>query len=157
MARKTLRGNVTLIYFSSDPSDASAITQAEITAGTDITGVTGEEAAESLNGFEEQASIIQTPDLLSLQTANIPGEITTSAADIRYYTDDATNAVWTALPRGTVGGLGIFPFDTAATSEYQYWPFSVINRTRMNISGNEAEKHSISMALGIPVDGVAAA
>lgn len=157
MARYTIRGNVTVFRFASAPADAGSITAAEITGATDITGVAEGEALSGMEGWESSPSVIGTPDALSLETGNIPGETTFPVGQLSYYTDDATNAVWDLLVEGTGVGTGIFPNGTATGDDYTYFSTEVINRTRSLSMGNEAETHAISLAIRSRTEGTAVA
>lgn len=161
MARFTLRGNVAVRFHSSAPGTLSAISVAT-ESGTDDLGVAEAEAISGLDGWESSASTINTPDALSLQTGNIPGEVTFPTGTVSYYTDDSTNAIFAARTEGTTGYISIWPFAADPTTpasgeDYTIFSVEVIDRSRSLSMGNEAETHMISYSIQSRTEGTAVA
>ena len=157
MARFALRGNLEIVKVTTAPTDLTAATTAEVTAGDSMLGVEAAEALAGMSGWETSPSTINTPDLLSLETGNIPGETTFGTAELQYYTDDTANAIWDAEVEGETGYFLFFPSGTGSGKAYTLFQVSVLNRTRMLASGNEAEKHKIQYSIAQRVEGEQAA
>lgn len=156
MARFTIRGNVR-VYSIVTVTVPAAITAAQVTAGTNVTGVAEAEAIAAMEGWETSPSTINVPDVLSLTTGNIPGENTFGAASITYYTDTATNAAWDLFVEGFLTNIVIFPRGIGTGNDYTLFSVQVTNRTRMLATGNEAERHKITFAIRGRTEGEQAA
>lgn len=152
MARNTIRGNAAVLSHSSAPTLA-AMTAAQVSSATVITGVAEAEALMGMEGWESTPSTINVPDVLSLTTGNIPGETTFGTGTLVYYTDDTTNAVWDAETEGTSGWISIHPFGTGTGTDYTVFSTEVISRTRALTTGNEAETHTLSYSIGGRTEG----
>lgn len=153
MSRFTIRGNVGVVFLDNAPTVPAAATVAQISAGDDLTGVAGGEALTEMDGWASSPSTINTPDVLSLTTGNIPGETTFGTGVLGYYTDSTTNAIFDAQTEGTQGFMAIFPSGTGVGKAYTLFGVEVISRSRMLATGNEAEKHRISYSIASRVEG----
>lgn len=163
MARFTIRGNTAVRFHSTAPSNLAAISIAT-ELGSDDLGVAEGEAISGLEGWESSPSVIGTPDALSLETGNIPGETTFPVGSVSYYTDDTTNAIFAARTEGTAGYISIWPGVNNGTPaspgqpvDYTIFSVEVINRSRSLSMGNEAETHTISYAIKSRTEGTSAA
>lgn len=161
MSRFTIRGNVAVRYHSSAPANLAAISVAT-ELGTDQRGVAEGESLAAMDGWESSASTINTPDVLSLQTGNIPGEVTFPTGTLKYYTDDTTNAIFAAQVEGTDGYISIWPFSATpatptASEDYTIFSIEVIDRSRALATANEAEMHTISYSIQSRTEGTSAA
>ena len=162
MARLTIRGNASVRYYTSI-TNLDALSVGSDGAGTDYNGVAEGEALVSMEGWESSASTINVPDVLSLETGNIPGETTFGTASLTYYTDDTTNAIWDAELEGDAGLMVICPAPAtpggaiAQDDVYTVFSVEVISRSRALTTGNEAEMHTISYAIKSRTEGTAVA
>jgi hypothetical protein len=147
MARQPLRGNVKILWFATDP--AATITQAEVSAATDITGVAGGEAAISIAGFESSPSQINVPDLVSNTTGQVTGETTLGSATIMYYFDGSTNTIRDSFTDGEEGWIVLAPNGTAAGKTGTKHQVEVQSR---NIMYDDVAKWQLAFAQQAPVD-----
>ena len=153
MARHTIRGNIRLYWFSTEPADPAAITAAELAAATDILGVTGGEAAYEMEGFGVTPSTIPAPDLVTNITGTIPGDVALGDASIGYYEDTSTNPIQDLLTDGLTGFLLACPRGAATGDPTEFSAATVSSNNRDFSSGNTAATYAVSFSRGVPVKG----
>jgi len=158
MARTTLRGNIVLLLSTAAAADATGMTLAEATAATDITGVPEGETAMAMSGWERTSSNIPTPDLLSLTTSSIPGEVTLGEANIQYYVDTEAmpiNDLLEAMRETKQSGfLTIVKKKTLTVgTRYETFPIQVTDVADDLNAGNVAATWTASFSLGQPIVG----
>jgi hypothetical protein len=157
MARFMRKGK-TRFYWCPTVANLNAPTVANITAGTRLDPQIAE-----INGFEFANSPIDVPDMATAFVSKIPGEDTVADSSISFYEDDTTNPIQTALAKGTVGHVVIFPRGTAGASPAvsdvtEVWPAIVASSARAYTAGNEAARYTVTFTLTAPpVTGAVAA
>lgn len=128
------------------PSVASkaAPTTAEVTAGTDILVQLAE-----ITGFIFANTPIMVPDMTTTFTKQIGGEDTAEASSITFYEDDTTNAIRTALAKGTTGFVLLYPYTAtpASTAKCEVWPVRVTSSARQWSTGNDPARYVVSFAI----------
>lgn len=142
-----MRKGTTKLWFVPTIAALATPTVAEITAGTDLT----DELAE-ITGFNFSNNPIDTPDMGSTFVGKIPGEDTTDSSDLTFYEDDTTNPISTALAKGTIGYVVIFPRGIAgaapaAADVADVWPAQVASNSKTYSADNEAAKYKVMFTL----------
>ena len=85
--------------------------------------------------------------------SKIPGEDSTDNSDMTFYEDDVSNAIKSALAKGTSGYVVIFyaglaTDDTPAIGDdCDVWPATVASNSRMYTADNEAAKYQVVYSL----------
>ena len=139
-----MRKGTTEIYFVPTIADPAAPTVAEMGAGTQL----DDEIAE-INGFNFTNNPIDTPDMGSTFVSKIPGEDTVDSSNMSFYEDDTSNPIDTALAKGTVGYIVIFPAGiatpgTPGTGDVgETWPVIVASNSKTYSAGNEAAQYQV--------------
>ena len=99
-AKKFFRPNVTKLVFLTAAADYTALTRAEIDAGTVLTVPAGVFDAD---GWDVTGGSIDTPDASTRFTSKIPGRITTGEPTLSFYASSDGDDISTVLPRDTEG------------------------------------------------------
>lgn len=147
------RGGTSKIFFAPTISNKAAPTQAEITAGTDLTPQLAE-----INGVTFSNQPIDVPDFSSAWTKKIPGEDQADDPALTFYEDSTSNPIKTALAKGTAGYLVLCPWGSTATKVCEVWPVTVASNAREWSAGNEAARYVVKFTTTDPmVEGVLAA
>ncbi len=146
MARYFRRGT-TKIYFATSIAAASAPTEGEMAAATELSC----EAAE-IEGFQFSNNPIDVPDMCSTFVKNIPGEDTSDTSSITFYEDDTTNPIRALLLKGTEGYIVFFPYgitgaDPQTGDEAEVWPVSVASSTREWSAGNDPARYMVEFTI----------
>lgn len=112
------RRGVTKFVACPSVANLSAPTRAEITAGTVLTGVT------AISGFQITNSPVDTPDLDSRFTSNVPGEdkAGTSSLTFKDKRDAESQAIRTALAKDTQMVIVYMPYGDIAAERCECWP-----------------------------------
>jgi hypothetical protein len=95
-------------------------TRAELNAGTDLTP----ELAES-GDWAITSDAVDTPDLKTLFTSQIPGKITVDGSTLNMYSDVAAADARSLMPRTTVGYVVKFPGGDIAGRKMTTFPVKV--------------------------------
>lgn len=157
------RRGITKIWFVPTVASASLIpTAAEVIAGTHLTvkASPADESVMGITGFKFTNSPIDTPDLADSFTGNIPGEDKVDASSLDFYEGKTSNAIKTALAKGTKGYIviffaGIAGATPAAGDKADVWPVTSTGPSRNYSAGNEAASYSAPFAMtGAPGDTV---
>ncbi len=146
MARYFRRGT-TKIYFAPSIAAASAPTEGEMAAATELSCETAE-----INGFAFKNSPIDVPDMCSTFVKNIPGEDKADSSSLTFYEDDTTNPIKTALAKGTEGYIVFFPYGITGASPQtgdvcEVWPVSVASNTREWSAGNDPARYMVEFTI----------
>lgn len=145
-----MRKGITKVYFVPTIATPTAPTAAEITAGTSLTGQIAE-----INGFTFTNSPIDVPDMSSAFVKKIPGEDSVEDSNMSFYEDKTSNPIRTALAKGTVGYIVIFPAGTAAANpavadKAEVWGCIIASSSRQYTAGNEAAQYRVVFTLTDP-------
>lgn len=146
-----------MLWFASgsEPASPGAITQAEVGTATDLRGVSGSEAVRDFDGWDPTESVIPTPDILSLDTSNIPGETTYGTASITYYFDDVAgnNPIFDLLSQGTKGMVVLGHAGSAVDDRSEAFAVEVQSRRPDYNVANEASTFTVTFAIAQPTAG----
>jgi len=141
--------NKAKVVFAPAVSSLAAPTRVEIAAGTVLT-VAGSTAAAGLiedSGFETTPSDITVPDVGTDFDGTIPGRQAASSASLKFYDDDATSTIRTALAEGTAGYIIRMPYGDVEAKRCEVWPVrvSALNDSAIT-SANEAKTFMVTLA-----------
>src|SRR6478609_7554312 len=138
-----MRKGKSKFYFVPSIAAPATPTQAELTAGTQLTS-----ALAGFTGFDAKAQFIDAPNFGAVQTPKIPGEIQSSDSSLEFNEDDTSNPLRTTLARGTVGYILVSPNGaTISTSKVDVFPIQVAANTRNYASGNAVAKYTVDVAI----------
>ena len=110
----------TQYYFVTTIASISAPTRVELDAGTDL----APEIADA-GDWMITSNAVDTPDLKSLFTSQIPGKITMGTTTLNMYADDASSDARSLMPRGTVGFVVKFPEGDVSGHKMDVFPVKV--------------------------------
>lgn len=99
-AKRYFQPGLTKLYFLTTAVDYTALTLAEITAGTELT-----EDLANLSGWTITSNTIDTPDFATRFTSMIAGTTTVSDSSLTFYGSSDGHDIRTILPRDTTGYL----------------------------------------------------
>lgn len=140
---KFLRRGKTKVFYIPTIASQTAPTQAELTAGTELTNLIG-----SMSGFNFKSTTIDIPNFGSRQTPKIPGENTSDDSSMNFYEDDTSNPIRTTLAKDVTGYILIAPAGlTAAGSKVDVFPIQVSANTRQYTTANEAAQFVVDYAI----------
>lgn len=152
MANRYMRKGTTRFYFVPTIASATLVpTVSEITAGTRL-----DAQISAVNGFEFQNNPIQTPDMASTFTSQIPGEDSAADSNIEFYElTNGTDTIHDLLDKGLVGYIVIFFKGTTGASpaiadKVDTWPAIIASNSRMYTADNEAAKYRVNFSLTAP-------
>ncbi len=143
------------VHFLPACADISAPTQAEITAGTDLSTFVTKDGVQI--GTSNQR--VSVGDISTTFDGEIMGSWGANLA-VSFFKDDTTDTAWTTLPRGTAGFLLIALFGSTAATEPAYvFPIECGQRELPTSAANERQSFTVPMAVtGAPdLDSVIAA
>lgn len=121
---------------------ATAITRAEINAGTDLSG----EIAD-ISGFTVSSNQIDTPDVNSRFRSKIPGPIEAEDSSLTFYADPTGADVRTLLPRDTTGYIVRMDGGDVAGRKCSIFPVKVSSQNKL--MGTDEEAGRIEVALTV--------
>lgn len=127
------------------PAIASAVlapTRSEITAGTDLSA----EIAD-IAGWTITASTIDTPDLGTPYTTNIPGRLTTDASSLTFYADKAGLDIRTLLPRDAAGFIVIADGGDVTGYKCDVFPVRVLSNGKPRGTGEDAARVMVPFSI----------
>jgi len=134
-------GTRKVYWLTTIASYATAVTRAEINAGTDLTA----EIAE-MSGFSVTSASTETPDLSTRFTAKIPGRITADDSSISFYASSTSADVRTVLPRDTAGFVIILPEGDVPTQKMDVYPAKVAS-TAVDTAMEDPEKINVAFTI----------
>ena len=99
-------------------ADLAAPTRAELTAGTVLTGIT------AINGFQISNSPVDTPDLDSRFTSNVPGEDKAGSSSLTFKdkNNSESTSIRAALAKNTSMVIVYMPYGDVPTKRCESWP-----------------------------------
>jgi len=110
----------TAFYWVVSMATYTSPTRAELNAGTNLTP----EVAETGN-WAITSGAIDTPDLATTFTSQIPGKVTVDGATINMYSDDNQADARTLMPRNTTGYIVKFPGGDITGRKMSVFPVKV--------------------------------
>lgn len=112
------RRGVTRFVACPSVANLAAPTRAELTAGTVLLGIT------AVSGFQITNSPVDTPDLDSTFTSNVPGEdkAGNSALTFKDKRNTESSGIRAALAKGTSLVIVYMPYGDVPTQRCECWP-----------------------------------
>lgn len=139
--RYTSRGTTRIYFLTAVASYTTAVTRAELNAGTDLTTQIADRS-----GWSVSSDQIDTPDMATRFTSTIPGAITAEESSLTMYASkngvDA-RAIFTSGTSGTPATSGyiviLFGGDVAA-NKMDVWPVTVSSVAKqISVQGDAAD------------------
>ena len=90
------------VYWVPTVANKNSPTRAELNAGTDLTA-----EIATMTGWSLQGSVLDTPDMGTTFTSQVPGRRTSPTNDITFYLSQNSNDVRTLLPANTSGFVAV--------------------------------------------------
>jgi hypothetical protein len=143
MARFIRRGKAKIYFLPTIAAATLLPTDAEITAGTDLTA-----RIADMSGWMLDSAAVNTPDMASRFVSNIPGETTVAASSITFYADDAAaaDAIKTALATDTEGFIYIAHSGRATGKTADTFPARVSSIGNEYSVGNDPARFVVNFA-----------
>jgi len=144
MAEYFRRGVSTVVWLTVAPAALAAPTQAELTAGSDITSQVAD-----LAGWDFSNAPITTPKLSTTFDTSIVGPDTTGGPEITFYDSDTAPVPnpRTLLAKGNVGWMCLLPTGQAATKPSNIFPVTSTGVNDEWTLGAEAAKFKVQLAV----------
>ncbi|GAA2513519.1 hypothetical protein ACIP8U_34775 [Streptomyces pseudovenezuelae] len=152
--RFTRRGTTKFFFLKDIVSKELIPTRPELGAsnGTDLSP-----AISDIEGFAVENTPIDTPDLATEFTGNIPGEDKADNSSLTFYEDKVDNALETLLAKGVEGYVVILrKGDIPGSKSMDIFPVRVGSRSSTYTTASEPAKFKVSFNVtGKPVQDVA--
>lgn len=146
MGDRFFRRGVSKVFFLPAVADPTAVSRAEITAGTDLSVDIAD-----ISGYQFENSPINTPNLASSFTPQIDGEDTAPNSSLTFYDRDAADeTIRTALAKGTKGFLVLFPYGDVPTERCEVWEISSSGVNDEWSMGNDAARFQVGTSILSP-------
>jgi hypothetical protein len=140
--RYSARG-ATKIYWLPSVASPSAVTRAELNAGTDLSP----QVADA-GGFNVSSEQIETPDLATRYTSTIPGSIAAEESSLTMYASRNGVDARTLMARDTVGFIGLLHGGDVAGYKCDIYPVTVSSVAKqIQVAGSEADTLVFSYAI----------
>lgn len=140
-AKRYFQPGITKLYFLTSASDYTALTLAEITAGTELSGDLAEVA-----GWEVTSNNIDAPDYASRFTSKVPGNTSVADSSLTFYGSQDGQDVRTVLSRDTAGYLVVQDGGAAAGNKMDVYPVTVSSLGKVR-SNSDAFKIQVSFVI----------
>lgn len=98
-------------------------TRAELNAGTDLTA-----EVETMTGWSLQGSVVDTPDMGTTFTSQVPGRRTSPTNDITAYLSQNSNDIRSLLPQGTSGFMVVLWEGDVSWQKMDVFPSRVVTQ-----------------------------
>lgn len=139
--RYIMPGVSKVFYLPTVADPTTGPTRAEITGGTDLTN----EIAD-IAGFSTTTNMVDTPDLGSRFTSQVPGRITAEASSITFYADRGGDDVSAVLPRDTEGFIYFMDGGDVPTEKADLFEIAVASNSKTR-SADGAVVRVVSFAI----------
>jgi hypothetical protein len=130
-----------IYWLTTIASYTTAVTRAEINAGTDLTG-----EIASMSGFTVKSDSTDTPDLSGRFIPVIPGRVKADDSSISFYASSTSADVRTVLPRDTAGYVIILPEGDVPTQKMDVFPAKV-SSTSVDTAMEDPAQVNVSFTL----------
>lgn len=143
---------ISKVYFLPAIASADAIpTRAEINAGTDLTA-----EIAGLSGFSVTSNTIDTPDLASRFTRQIPGRTTTEKSSITFWASKDGDDVRKVLVRGAKGYVMFCDGGDVPGQPADVFPVEVLSQGKQRGVGDTGFQITVDFSVPrIPAENVA--
>ncbi|MFJ4412978.1 hypothetical protein [Streptomyces sp. NPDC088925] len=134
------RGVTKFIFLSAISGGARVPSREDLDGGADLSPFVSD-----VEGFALENTPIETPDMASDFTSNIPGEDKADNSSLTFYEDKASDAVETLLSKGVEGLLVILrKGDVPESKSMDSFPVRVGSRSAAYTAGAEPAKFKVS-------------
>lgn len=141
-----MRRGVTKFFFLKAIAGAGNVPVRTELTGTNATDLSG--AISDIAGWSLANSPIDTPDLGSTLTTNIPGEDKADSSTLTFYEDQAAETIETLLSKGVEGFIVILrKGDVPASKSMDVFPVRVASRAAAYSAGSDPAKFTVSFAI----------
>lgn len=120
----------------------SAVTRAEINAGTDLSG-----EVAAVDGWTVSSNQIDTPDVNNRFRAKIPGPIEAADSSLTFYADPSGADVRTLLPRDTAGYIVRMDGGDVTGRKMSVFPVKVASQNKLMGTDEEAGRIEIAFTI----------
>lgn len=136
-----MRRGVTKFFFVGAVTATSFIpTRAELTGSTDLSP-----SISDVEGFALENTPIDTPDMATEFTGNIPGEDKADNSALTFYEDKVDSSLETLLSKGTEGFIVILrKGDIVGSKSMDIFPVRVGSRSSTYTTASEPAKFKVS-------------
>ena len=141
--------SVTHYYFVTTMANYLSPTRSELNAGTDLTP-----EIASTGDWGITSAAVDTPDLATLFTSQIPGKISVGNSTIDMYADSTSADVRTLLPRNTVGFIVKFPEGDVTGRKMDVFPVKVGSQAKPTNLGNPSVIQLAFYVTKVPAENV---
>jgi hypothetical protein len=124
-------------------------TRAELNAGTRLTP-----EVSSCGNWAITSNAIDTPDLATTFTSQIPGKITVDGSTLNMYSDDNQADARTLMPRNAVGYIVKFPGGDVTGRKMTIFPVKVGSAGEPTAFGSPTELNFMFYCTKIPAENV---
>lgn len=135
-------GTTKWLFVATIANYLTAVTRAEINAGTDLSG----EVAD-INGWSVTSNQIDTPDVNSRFRSKIPGAIEAEDSSLTFYADPSGSDARTLLPRDAVGYIIRMDGGDVAGRKMSVFPVKVASQNKMMSMDEEAGRIEINFTI----------
>ncbi|WP_225102221.1 hypothetical protein [Streptomyces sp. CoH27] len=144
--QRFMRRGITKFFFLKTIAATNNVpsrTELAATNATDLSGFISDVAGWSLAN-----SPIDTPDMGSTLTTNIPGEDKADSSSLTFYEDQAVETIETLLSKGVVGYIVIMrKGDVPQSKSMDVFPVRVAGRAPAYSAGNDPAKFTVTFAI----------
>jgi|SRR5215469_13033277 len=129
------------IYWVPTIANYLSPTRSELNAGTDLTA-----EVETMTGWSLQGSVIDTPDMGTTFTSQVPGRRTSPQNDITSYLSQNSNDIRSLLPAATSGYMVILWEGDVSGQKMDVFPARVVTQAN-DPNPEDPGKTTISFAI----------
>jgi hypothetical protein len=140
-AKRYFQPGITKLFWLTTAVDYTALTLAEITAGTELT----KDLAE-IAGWEVTSNSIDTPDFASRFTSKVPGLTSVSDSSLTFYGSSDGQDVRQTLSRDDIGYLVAMDGGQTAGNVMDVYPATVASLGKVR-SNSDAYKIQVSFTI----------
>ena len=132
--KRYIRPGITKVYYLPAAADYTAVTRAEIDAGTDLTPELADVA-----GFSTTSDTVDAPDWGSRFTSKVAGMVSVDDSSLTLYASQDTQDVRTLLPRDTTGYIVWMDGGDVADQLMDVFPVTVTSVGKLRTQSDPAQ------------------
>jgi hypothetical protein len=143
-----IRPGTTKIFFVPTIAAPATPTQAELTAGTNLTLTSATNKVSGITGFGAKTNFVETPDFSSRQSGKVAGATTSDDSGLTFYEDTSSNPIRTTLAKDTTGYILMASGGaTTVSSKVDVFPIQVAANTKTYAGANAAAEIQVDLAI----------
>ncbi|MEU3787590.1 hypothetical protein [Streptomyces sp900129855] len=144
--QRFMRRGVTKFFFLKTIAGTDNVPVRPELTGANATELSG--AISDIAGWSLANSPIDTPDMGSTLTTNIPGEDKADSSSLTFYEDQVTDTIETLLKKSVTGFIVIMrKGDIEASRSMDVFPVRVASRAPSYSAGNDPAKFMVTFAI----------